>query len=55
MKGTGGFIGNFRTMLATPAGDLEVEHGVTILATGGRPYVPTEYGYGQHSGHLSVG
>jgi heterodisulfide reductase subunit A len=36
-------------MLATPAGDLEVAHGVTILATGGRPYLPLEYGYGQHA------
>ena len=50
VKETGGFIGNFRTMLATPAGDLEVEHGVTILATGGRPHLPTDYGYGQHPG-----
>jgi heterodisulfide reductase subunit A len=48
-KATEGFIGNFRTFLATPDGDLEVEHGVTILATGGRAYIPTEYGYGQHS------
>jgi len=45
---TGGFLGNFRTRLATSGGDLEVEHGVTILATGGRAYVPTEYGYGRH-------
>jgi len=50
VKGSGGFIGNFRTRLASPAGDLEVAHGVTILATGGRPYIPTEYGYGQHAG-----
>jgi heterodisulfide reductase subunit A len=46
---TGGFVGNFRTVLATPAGNQEVEHGVTILATGGRAYIPTEYGYGQHA------
>ncbi len=49
VKGTGGFIGNFRTVIATPAGDLTVEHGVTILATGGRSYIPVEYGYGQHA------
>lgn len=48
VKGTGGFIGNFRTTLATPEGEVEVAHGVTILATGGRPYIPTEYCYGQH-------
>jgi heterodisulfide reductase subunit A len=47
ITGTQGFIGNFLTTLATPAGEVEVAHGVTILATGGRPYIPTEYGYGQ--------
>ena len=45
---TRGFIGNFHTTLATPGGDLEVDHGVTILATGGRPYIPTAYEYGKH-------
>jgi heterodisulfide reductase subunit A-like polyferredoxin len=49
-QATEGFIGNFQTTLATPAQDLTVEHGVTILATGGYPYLPTEYGYGQHAG-----
>ncbi|MCG2773295.1 MAG: FAD-dependent oxidoreductase, partial [Desulfobacterales bacterium] len=49
VKGTGGFVGNFRTRLATPAGETEVEHGVTILATGGRAHIPMEYGYGQHA------
>ena len=48
VKETGGIIGNFRTILATPAGDLAMEHGVTILATGGRVYIPMEYRYGQH-------
>jgi heterodisulfide reductase subunit A len=45
---TGGFVGNFRTRLATPKGELEVAHGVTILATGGQAHIPTEYGYGKH-------
>jgi heterodisulfide reductase subunit A len=49
VKETGGFIGNFRTILATLTGDLHIEHGVTILATGGRTYIPMEFGYGQHS------
>jgi heterodisulfide reductase subunit A len=49
VKETGGFIGNFRTILATPTGDLQIEHGVTILATGGLAYIPMEFGYGQHS------
>jgi heterodisulfide reductase subunit A len=48
ITGTKGFIGNFQTTLATPAGEVEVAHGVTVLATGGRSYIPAEYGYGQH-------
>jgi heterodisulfide reductase subunit A-like polyferredoxin len=52
VKGAGGVIGNFHTVLATPGGDLSVEHGVTILATGGHAFIPTEYGYGRHAGIL---
>ena len=48
VKGTRGFVGNFQTTLSTPGGELEVAHGVTILATGGQGYRPTEYCYGQH-------
>jgi heterodisulfide reductase subunit A len=48
VKDTGGFIGNFQTVVATPGGDRELEHGVTILATGGAPFAPQEYLYGQH-------
>jgi heterodisulfide reductase subunit A len=49
VKGAGGFIGNFQTIISTANGDRQVEHGVTILATGGRAYIPTEYAYGQHA------
>jgi heterodisulfide reductase subunit A len=49
VKEAGGFIGNFQSVIATPDGDRQVEHGVTILATGGQTYIPTEYGYGQHA------
>ena len=45
---TSGFIGNFKSTVKTPEGDKELEHGVTIMATGGKPYSPTEYLYGQH-------
>ncbi len=48
VKEAGGFIGNFQTVIATPDGDRELEHGVTILATGGAPLIPQEYLYGQH-------
>jgi heterodisulfide reductase subunit A len=48
---TGGILGNFTTTLAGASGTLAtvtVEHGVTILATGGKSYEPTEFLYGQH-------
>jgi len=54
VKATGGCVGNFRTSLTTPAGERELEHGVTIMATGGQPYKPTEYLYGQHDHVLTL-
>ncbi len=48
---TTGIMGNFTTTLAPlndPTGATVLEHGVTILATGGHEYKPTEYLYGQH-------
>ena len=48
IKETGGYIGNFQTTVTTPGGSRELAHGVTIIATGGRPLVPEEYLYGRH-------
>ena len=48
---TTGIIGNFTTHLRSltqEAPDTVVDHGATILATGGHEYKPTEYLYGQH-------
>ncbi len=45
---TGGFIGNYRSTVKTPQGNRDLEHGVTIMATGGQPYQPEEYLYGRH-------
>lgn len=45
---TSGFIGNFKSIVKTEAGDRELDHGVTIMATGGKPFSPEEYLYGQH-------
>lgn len=39
-----GFVGNFKTLLST---EEVIQHGVTILATGGQASIPTEYLYGQ--------
>ncbi len=44
---TRGFAGNFITTLQQADGRrLEIHHGVTILATGGREYRGPDYGYG---------
>ena len=45
---TSGFIGNFKSIVKTAAGDRELDHGVTIMAIGGKPLSPEEYLYGQH-------
>ena len=42
-----GYVGNFTTTLETPSGKETLTHGVVILATGGRPYQPKKYLYGQ--------
>jgi heterodisulfide reductase subunit A-like polyferredoxin len=44
-----GYVGNFRTELSLGPGKetMEVEHGVTIVATGGQELKPQEYLYGQ--------
>jgi len=41
-----GFVGNFETVLATPAGEVTIRHGVVVVATGALPAVPSEAGYG---------
>ncbi|MDW7708991.1 MAG: NAD(P)-binding protein [Deferrisomatales bacterium] len=42
-----GFIGNYETTIATPAGERSFEHGVVIVATGGSEMETSEYLYGQ--------
>ncbi len=44
-----GFVGNFKTGIATADGDVQIEHGVAVMATGAREYRPQEYLYGQHA------
>jgi heterodisulfide reductase subunit A len=46
---TRGFVGNFETQLREADGSaVRIQHGVTILATGGQEYRGPEYGYGGH-------
>ncbi len=42
-----GYVGNFTTTLHQPDGEHLLEHGVVLVATGGEPYRPTQYLYGQ--------
>ena len=44
-----GSLGNFQSTLKSNNGHngYTIDHGVTIVATGARPYTPTEYLYGQ--------
>ncbi len=49
VQNTSGFVGNFETVLSREDGDTQrIEHGVTILATGGQEHRGPEYGYGSH-------
>jgi len=44
---TGGFVGNFASKLQDASGKTQtIQHGATIVATGGREYRGKEYGYG---------
>ena len=42
-----GFVGNFKTTIKNSSGEKTLEHGVTVIATGGAEYQPDEYLYGQ--------
>jgi heterodisulfide reductase subunit A len=42
-----GFVGNFKSSIASNGEKSDLEHGVAVIATGGSPLKPTEYEYGQ--------
>jgi heterodisulfide reductase subunit A-like polyferredoxin len=47
--GTSGFKGNFTSQIEKNAGEvISIQHGVTILATGGEEYRGPDYGFGSH-------
>lgn len=48
IKANKGFAGSFVTTVLQNGKELDVAHGVTILAPGGAPVTPREYLYGQH-------
>ena len=45
-----GFVGNFETTVGAEGKTKAIQHGVTIIATGGQASEPDEYLYGQHPG-----
>ena len=42
-----GYVGNFITSIRTKDSSEAVEHGVVVVATGGKPYEPKQYLYGK--------
>jgi len=48
-----GFIGNFKTTIRTADKTEVVEHGATIIATGGHELQPEEYNFGRHPNILT--
>ena len=56
VKDTAGIIGNFTTTLVSANGKGSttlVEHGATILATGGKEFKSEDYLYGRHPGIMT--
>jgi heterodisulfide reductase subunit A-like polyferredoxin len=50
-----GFVGNFQSTLQDAEGEChQIDHGITIVATGGQEYRGDEYGHGQHPRVLSL-
>ncbi len=47
IKQVEGFVGNFETTLAVNGNEKILDHGVALMATGGKPYQPEEYNYGK--------
>jgi heterodisulfide reductase subunit A len=50
LKSFAGYVGNFKSTIAKVGEDaapVELEHGIVIIATGGKLLTPSEYKYGQ--------
>jgi heterodisulfide reductase subunit A-like polyferredoxin len=42
-----GHVGNFKSRISCGGKEIELEHGIVIVATGGEEYKPEEYHYGK--------
>ncbi|MBM3132838.1 MAG: CoB--CoM heterodisulfide reductase iron-sulfur subunit A family protein, partial [Chloroflexi bacterium] len=48
VKNIAGYVGNYKSTIRTKKGDVDYEHGIVIVATGGKEYKPHgEYLYGK--------
>ncbi|MDM8517476.1 FAD-dependent oxidoreductase [Desulfobacterales bacterium HSG16] len=47
LKDVEGFVGNFKTTLASDGSDETIEHGIAVMATGAAGLKPDEYSYGK--------
>ncbi len=47
IKSVTGCIGSFTTTIEQNGTEQKIEHGIIIVATGGKEYTPTEYSFGQ--------
>ncbi len=47
LESVDGFVGNFKSTLATEGRTFELDYGIAVLATGAKGLVPTEYEYGR--------
>jgi len=43
-----GYIGNFNTSIMSQGSDIQLSHGIIIVATGAEEYQPEEYLHGKH-------
>jgi len=50
-----GYVGNFVASIRTPEGHENLEHGVIVVATGGKPYEPKQYLYGKSTQVVTQG
>jgi len=52
--GSSGYVGNFTTKVMSEEKVEEIQHGITIIATGAEEYKPTEYLYGKDDRVLTL-
>ena len=49
LESVSGYVGNFTSAISRKGKTEMINHGVIVIATGGREYKPTSYGYGENN------